>query len=308
LFGANNNANIASAGGIFGANNNAGSNTVSTGGLFGTRPATTTSTTSGLFGGSAATNTNPSGSFFGAKPAAPTGGLFGSSSASTVPAAGLFGDNTVATGSLFGGQQQQVQQEAQLPNITPLTTIGDLPENFRREIEQLDQFIQNQVQIAEQLKAEKDEHSEVIKSIPRDIEYLQNKYSHINQALDNDLKLLQDIRASTDEALEDAENFFVILQRLLSVGSKTSSVEIDQYFNKKAKYYKEKLEKYIQALSEIDAAVQGLEKDSISDVGGMNLVITTVHEEFELFMEVANAVADVHHKMNHLKEQSNGKV
>ena len=211
---------------------------------------------------------------------------------------------------MFGGSQplQQQQQQQQLPQITPLTTVGDLPEQFRREIEQLDQYIQSQVQISDQLKAERDEHTEVIDSIPRDIEFLQNRYSSTNQALDNDLAILQDIRASTDEALHDSENFFQILQRLLAAGSKISSIELDVYFNKKVEFYKSKLEEYTRVLGEIDAAVEGIEKYSISDLGGIDLIISTLHEEFNLFMEVANTVADIHQKVKTLSERSTGKM
>lgn len=328
LFGAQNTAQQQpQSGGMFGANNNTASAST---GLFGAKPAATTPTTGGLFGGASNTNSAPTGGIFGSNQptagglfgnnaqATRTGqssGLFGNNNASSTSGGGLFKNamsNSTTGGSLFGGSQlmgqqqpqQQIQQQAQLPNITPLTTIGDLPDNFRQEIEQLDQFIQNQVLISEQLKSDTEEHREVIESIPRDVEYLQNKYSHINQALDNDFKLLQTIRASTDEALGDAENFFIILQRLLQAGNKTSSLEIDQYFNKQAEYYKNKLDKYTQALSEIDAAVEGIEKDSISDVGGMNLVVSTLHEEYRLFMEVADTVAEVHNKVLLLQEKA----
>ncbi|KAH3681938.1 hypothetical protein WICPIJ_007100 [Wickerhamomyces pijperi] len=301
-------------GGLFGGGGGAAASTAAaapTGGLFGAKPAAT----GGLFGNTSTAPSTTTGGLFGAKPAS-TGGLFGSSTTTPAPTGGLFGSNTQqstlgGSGSLFNAnsnnnnslmmQQQQQQQQQQLL-ITPLTTIAEFPEQYRREIEQLDAYIQSQVQIAEQLKTEQDEHKEIIESIPRDIEYITNKYSHTNQALANDIRALQEIKVVTDEALRDSENFFVLLQRLLTSGSKISSIEIDTYFNRKVEFYKSKINEYTGILAEIDSAIEGIERDSISDVNGMSLVVSTLKEEFKLFMELANTIADLHQKVRLLQE------
>lgn len=330
IFGSNNNAaSTTTTGGLFGAKpaapasgglfgNTGATNTASTGGLFGAKPAVPTTgslfgstaqstTGGGLIGNNAASTATTSGGLFGAKPA-PTGGLFGSSYSAAPPASGSIFGNTAtatapATGGLFGNttvQQSQTQQPQLL--ITPLTTIAEFPEQYRREIEQLDTYIQSQVQICEQLKTDQEEHKDIIESIPRDIEYLTNKYSHTNHALSNDISALQEIRQITDEALRDSENFFVLLQRLLTSGSKISSVEIDTYFTRKVEFYKVKIQEYTGILAEIDNAVEGIERDSISDVNGISLVASTLKEEFKLFMELANTVADIHQKVKLLQE------
>lgn len=112
----------ASSGGLFGGfgqqNNNAATNTASTGGLFGQKPAAPA--TGGLFGQQQQNTTQPAtGGLFGQQtqqqqqPAA-TGGLFGQQSQAK-PAGGLFGQQSTtqpATGGLFGQQTQQQQQPA----------------------------------------------------------------------------------------------------------------------------------------------------------------------------------------------------
>ncbi|KAG7663288.1 NUP57 [[Candida] subhashii] len=97
-----------------------------TGGLFGNKPATTGTTGGGLFGSTGATGSNTSGGLFGSNPqgatptSAPSGGLFGASSGGTgfgsagTTGGGLFGNKPAApSGGLFGSQQPQQQQQIQ---------------------------------------------------------------------------------------------------------------------------------------------------------------------------------------------------
>lgn len=159
-FGSSSGASLAPGGGLFGALStaNTANTTNATGGLFGSKPAASTSTgglfgasalttgsanpsgglfgsnnpssttTGGLFGGSSQNNANTAstgGGLFGSKPAAPSGGLFGSQQTSQAPSGGLFGassntaqptgglfgssTNNSNTKSLFGASQQQQQ-------------------------------------------------------------------------------------------------------------------------------------------------------------------------------------------------------
>jgi nuclear pore complex protein Nup54 len=117
-------SNTAASTGLFGRTA-ASNNTTQSTGLFGASNAanstTTVPATGGLFGANSNASTAPAtGGLFGNKPAAPSGGLFGSTSAAgtTQPATGgLFGSNVTtqqqpATGGLFGGNQG-AQQQAQ---------------------------------------------------------------------------------------------------------------------------------------------------------------------------------------------------
>lgn len=334
LFG-NNTAQAAPAtGGLFG---NTAQTAPATGGLFGAKPAGTTTgglfgakpagtTTGGLFGNNTAGSAPATGGLFGAKPAGTTGGLFGN-------------NNTLggATGGLFGNQQQQQQQQQQLSAlqqisqlpVTPMTRIADLPPQLKMEIEQLDQYIQRQAQISQNLKSEHEEHIELIKSVPRDIQYMLKTQSQTNQLQAQDLKKILSIKELTDQNISDTQAFSILLQQLLTPGSKVSSLDLDKFFQHKIQIYHTKLDEYSRVLSDIentinsvnnevagttggtldgtfssnDSAGRSLEfADVVSLKSGLNMVINTVIEEFNLFMDIAQRIAVLH---QHVKALSN---
>ncbi|EDO14525.1 hypothetical protein Kpol_274p8 [Vanderwaltozyma polyspora DSM 70294] len=343
LFGSNTGiaTNTTTGGGLFGSKP-AGITTAAPGslggGLFGAKPAgaapSATATGGGLFGGANATAPTPTtgGGLFGAKPLGTTtgGGLFGNSAAGNTTLGGtgssLFGNtqsSTLGGGvGLFGGQQQQQQQSvqqsaiysiSQLP-ITPMTRIIDLPPALRQEIEQLDQFIQKQVQISQHLKADEEEHMSLVQSIPRDITYLSKNQSITKQTLSQDLRKIAFIKETTDQSISNTQQFTILFQQLLTPDSKVSSIELDKFFQQKIQLYQKKLDDYFRVLSDIESTVNGINDDlfgtgsntheASSDgpnlyalKNGLNALVATVIEEFKLFMDTAERVAELHQKV-----------
>ncbi|SCU93630.1 LADA_0G04126g1_1 [Lachancea dasiensis] len=327
LFGQNTNAG-SSGGGLFGQNTNASTGS-SGGGLFGAKPAISSSTNNapsgGLFGNSSNT-TNTSGGLFGNK--AGGTGLFANSATNAAPASsgGLFGAKPTGS-SLFGNNanntlQPQMQMQpalqtlSQLP-INPMTRVADLPPQIRQEIEQLDQYVQRQVAISHHLKADCEDHTELVQSIPRDIKYLQTVQSVTQQSLAQDLRKITGIKEITDQNMLDSQMFSTILHQLLSPGSKISSLELDKFFQDKIQLYRAKLDDYFNVLSDIESAVRGIERDmfgatnsdnSVSNYAGdnmgwktgINAIVSTVLEEFELFMDMAERVAELHQRVKEI--------
>lgn len=339
------NTNTGTGGLLGGGASNTGA---SGGGLFGSKPAGTAGGSS-LFGQN--NTTSNQGGLFGSKPAGAAGGssLFGQNNTSsnqgglfgsTNNAGGLFGskpagtslfgnNNTVgqpAGGSLFGAQQP-VQQQSALQSIgqlavTPMTKIIDLPPQLRQEIEQLDQYIQRQVQISQHLKADTAEHTELIESIPRDIAYLLKTESLASQSLAEDLKKITSIKEITDQSIADTQTFSMILQQLLTPDSKISSIELDKFFHHRIQLYQNKLDDYFRVLSDIESAVNGVDTDVLGahpnsswlakgdesseylDIfaikTGINALVSTVIEEFGLFMDTAERVAQIHQRVKEL--------
>lgn len=360
LFGASNNTNPApttggglfgakpaSTGGLFGNNNTNTTGSLgsagSTGGLFGNKPG---------FGGATnnTTGTSIGGGLFGSKPAGTTGGLFGNNNNNTGLGSGsvlggsTLGGNTLGGGlggntlggstlggGLFGSQaqmQQQQQSQSALQSIsqlaiTPMTRIADFPPQIRAEIEQLDQYIQKQVQISEHLKADDQDHNELISSIPRDIAYLSKVQSMAMQSLQKDLKKISKNKELTDSNLTDTQMFAIILQQILTPGSKISSLELEKFFQNKITIYQAKLDDYFRVLSDIESAVNGIHYDifggdnesssknfseldkekekAVQDLyamkTGLNAIISTVIEEFKLFMSTADQIAALHQQV-----------
>lgn len=355
LFGSNNINPTTTGGGLFGNNNIAAAAPGAAGGLFGAKPAGMQTTGGGLFGNTNQSNTTTGGGLFGAKPATTTGGLFGSNTttsgglfgakpaaaptagglfgnnnaaAATTTGSGLFGNNNNAStlgGGLFGTQQQLQQQQqmsalqqiSQLP-VNPMTRISDLPPQLKLEIEQLDQHIQRQVQISQNLKSEDSEHVELIDSVPRDIQYLLKTQSQTNQLLAQDLKKILSIKDLTDQDIADSQTFSILLQQLLTPGSKVSSLELDKFFQHRIQVYHSKLDEYSRVLVDIENTINGINNevtgssdptsingnngvknsmefnDFVSLKSGLHTIINTVIEEFNLFMDIAQRIAVLH--------------
>lgn len=363
---ANNNANN-STGGMFGNNN-----TNTGGGLFGNKPNAQTTTTTGMFGNNASTGN----SMFGNKPAN-SGGLFGNNQSTfgnnqstfgnnqstfgnkpSGATGGLFGSNTASSGFGFGNNQSQNQnqvlgQAAQPIQLTAMTKVSDLPENFRKELEQMDEYIQTQVAISEYLKNNEVRHKDLIESIPRDIDYLEKKYVSTNQALDSDLRFIENFKDKVLESFSDwVEKLIAVYLQLTNPMSGSSNDQaqasssgkvligvngmrsdtqqqqqpppaqpqskdkssplnvaeiLGSYYVTKIEDFKQNISKYQLILNEVEESINDLDKSSLNgrqrslDANyGLELVVSTLQEEFKLYVELANDFAETHHQINRI--------
>lgn len=330
LFGSNNTQ--AKTGGLFG--NAPSTNNGSSGGLFGNpAPANTAGASTGLFGNSASTNNaGGTGGLFGSKPAAPstgglfgsasaapssgaTGGLFGSSSAAPASSSGLFGAKPGApttSGGLFGnsngmagattsnGLFNQAAANQQQTQLTAMTRVGDLPAQFKKELEDLDKYISTQHLIATTLQSDLHKHDLLIKSIPIDVKYLHTKVSSIRQALTRDFKSLNNIKQVNDDLTEDIRNIMQLILQLLTPGSKfTSSFHLNDFFISRIKKYRDLLAKYEGVIAEGSEAISGLERSCNDPLNSIYSVVELVRSQYTLFMELAATLADIHNEVAH---------
>ena len=185
-----------------------------------------------------------------------------------------------------------------------MTKISELPIQVRQEIEQLDQFISTQVSLSKHLNADLQDHTELLESIPRDVKYLQKLHFNATRSLSSDLKKIDAIKSLVDKDVTQLENFAIMLQQLVTKGFKISNVEIDKFFQEKLIVYKNKLNDYNDTLSNIDNAVAGLENDMFGNDStedddtkvGVNIIVSVLMEEFKLFMDTAERIAELHQK------------
>ncbi|RCK63451.1 Nucleoporin NUP49/NSP49 [Candida viswanathii] len=301
-------------GGLFGSNNQ----TQQSGGLFGAKPATTTG--GGLFGNQANTSTTgTTGGLFGAKPATTGGGLFGGQQQSTSTGGGLFGGQQASTtggglfgnrpattsGGLFGGQtQQQIpqqQQQQQQPQLTAMTRVGDLPANIKNELEQFDKYINTQHLIATTLNADMTKHDDLINTIPKDINYLQNKVLSTKQALKFDFNQLLNLKNLNNEVTEDINKIMHLILQLSTPGTKlSSSFQLNEFFIKKIKKYYELLNYYEGVIKEIEGILTGLEKSCTEGFGNLFSIVGVIKSQYKLFMELCETMAQLHNEINRL--------
>lgn len=305
LFGSNNQTQQQSGGGLFGAkpattsgglfgNQNNNTTTTTGGGLFGSKPATTT-TGGGLFGGNQQSTTTTNG-----------GGLFGGQLTS-IGGGGLFGSKpTATTGGLFGGQSQlqqqiQQQQQQQQPQLTAMTRVGDLPANIKNELEQFDKYINTQHLIATTLNSDMTKHDDLINTIPKDINYLQNKVLSTKQALKSDFTQLLNLKNLNNEVTEDINKIMHLILQLSTPGTKlSSSFQLNDFFIKKIKKYYELLNYYEGVIKEIETILSGLEKSCTEGFGNLFNIVGVIKSQYKLFMELCETMAQLHNEINRL--------
>lgn len=305
LFGSSNTANNQSSGGLFGLKPAAPS-----GGLFGSSNQSTTAqkplfggsnttTGGGLFGGSSNTGTNQTSG----------GGLFGGSSNTGGTTGGLFGgsSNTNTGSGLFGGQQQQQQQNQQQQNqqatqLTAMTRFGDLPPEIKKELQEFDQYISTQHLIATTLNNDLPKHNQLVKSIDSDVSYLHNKISTIKQALKGDSNQLKALKSVNDELTEDIGNIMQLIIQLSTPGTKlSSSFQLNEFFVKKIKHYKDVMTSYENVIKEGEDAISGLQHSCNDTMGSIYDVVEVVKSQYNVFMELCETLAQVHNEVSRLK-------
>lgn len=311
--------------GQFGAANTNTTAAPATGGLFGS---STTQPTQlgGLFGSLTANTAKPGGLFGLAAPVTntitlggSTGGLFGSNNAAKP--AGLFGllntqsnttngsfggsgttGTTGTTGGLFGGQQQaQAQQQQPQTQLTAMTRVGDLPPDVKKELQDFDKYINTQHLIATTLNDDMAKHDQLIKSIPSDVDYLHTKILSIRLALKFDTDQLKLLKTVNDELTEDIGNIMQLIVQLSTPGTRlSSSYHLNEFFAKRIKKYKELLSIYEGVITEGDEAITGLEKSCNETFGNISDVIEVVKNQYVLFMELCESLAQIHGEVTRL--------
>ncbi|KAK9480658.1 hypothetical protein V1514DRAFT_325068 [Lipomyces japonicus] len=290
--------------------------------------------TTSLFGSSTTKPAGAAPSLFGnttAAAPAPNTNLFGSTAGGTAaanPAGGLFGTGAPTTGglgtSLFGAstnqqqqqqqRQQQQQQQLQLQSqqqqvqLTSLTRHSDLPEPAQKELDEVDKYITQQIEISEDLSARKETRQELLQSVPRDVEVILRKLTTTNHALANDVASMTLLKSVVDVSTEDVQLCLQLIQQLRIPGARLPPGDpLLAYFERLAIELQAKIDDYKTVLQEVDGAVDGIEREIIdgraSTGAGAEAVLQALREEYAVFMSLGNKVAEVHHSVARLERR-----
>ncbi|KAI0463850.1 hypothetical protein LJB42_002857 [Komagataella kurtzmanii] len=173
--------------------------------------------------------------------------------------------------------------------------------------------------IAESLKDDQANHKELIESVPRDINFLENKYSSVNQAIHNDLNFVMSFKCKVLESFNDWVEKVIklylqltnpVLLKEITNNDKTLNIKeaeppnsaiLHTFYVYKVKEIQQNIQKYHSVLQEIENAVDELDKVSSNGIdNSWNLIIQTLKEEFRLYLELANNLADVHHEIKRI--------
>jgi nucleoporin p58/p45 len=135
--------------------------------------------------------------------------------ASTSQPAPLFASLGTAGPSQF--QQQQQQQmvpgvKIDLSNIKPTTRYFELHDDLQREIDRVDNFIQQQIQFFAQCGAFMPEHGNQLKTIPQDVDFVHKRYDATTVGLQGDASDIAAVQKSVQADIEDARRVFTAIE------------------------------------------------------------------------------------------------
>eukprot|EP00741_Cyanophora_paradoxa_P000067 tig00000057_g64.t1 len=269
--------------------------------------ATTTSTPSFSFSSTPATQqpatTTSSFSFGTAAPAAaPSTSTF---SFSTPAATAANTSNPFGGGSsfgLFGQQQQQLGQPAPAPapvNWGPMR-FADLPENYKKQLEEFETFRKQQKQIIVELGEKK--QNEELSKIKQQVESLSQAASAALNWIERERKIVLDLKQEARRVIDHADT----AARTVHAKSNPAAYAAPPMYLP-SKYYWEMEASFRERMRLIRLQIEELERHvAASKAGGhahsphaLKLIMKNQHE---LFVKVAAQVAQVHDRVQDLKE------
>ncbi|KAF2083924.1 hypothetical protein K490DRAFT_76209 [Saccharata proteae CBS 121410] len=270
------------------------------GGLFGNTGQQNQSSTPSLFGGSTTQNqTQNKPSLFSSTPASQpqqSNSLFGntmSNNAQKPPASNLFGNVTQGNNNQSQNQGQK-QLGAQVPKdqVRGITRFGDLYESHAKEIEAVDDFIQQQISAHDQCQAFLSGNiKEQLAYLPNDVEFVSGKVEAVETALDNDSRAIKNLRDVVRADIEDARITFRVCEQVKTPeqyrytgltwntinprgpnqgsvpgqdgATDEESTDLVQYFLNKAKQYDGSLDMQTRLLGEIEQHLRTVEANTL---------------------------------------------
>ncbi|KAL7629787.1 hypothetical protein AAE478_001310 [Parahypoxylon ruwenzoriense] len=282
--------------------------------------------TGGLFGGGTAGQTpsggtGPTGGLFG-------GSLKPSQPAATTTGSGLFGQASQPKPSLFGstlGQPAQsranplVQPQPQqsglglggslglgltmgqssaqqavpgvridVSNLKGTTRFNDLQEGLQKKIEQVDVFIQQQMQNKEQVDSFMPGHREMLESIPNDVNFVERKYEGARNALQSAAQAIEAARALVGQDVDHARLSFRAIDNLKlpeqyhtagiwsprqqpagTANTEADGQDLVGFFSKAADEMEEQMGRYDGNMSEIEMHMHGVSDSLVEQLQKM---------------------------------------
>jgi len=214
--------------------------------------------------------------------------MFGSTNNQNSAQSTFGASNMMPWGGLTMGQGNQQQQttpgvKIDVSNIRGTTRFNDLHEELQKQIEQIDAFIQQQINFKEQCDALMPAHDQNIKSIPNDVEFVTGKADTVELALDNDGQAINSMKGIVQKDADNARLSFRAIENLKlpqqfhysgmwhgsngavsSQDSSGESMDLVSYFSNCAAEMTKTLDTYQGQIGEIEAHLRTVEANTIS--------------------------------------------
>ncbi|GAA6063154.1 hypothetical protein JCM10212_006312 [Sporobolomyces blumeae] len=277
--------------------------------LFGGTQASSTATTGGgtggLFGSTTATGGvagQATGGLFGSKPA--TGGLFGNSTATPAFGAGQQQSSSTPFGQSQTAQAGQTAPQAGATSgISKSTKFQDLPDQARTVVEDLDKFIRQQGQLADELK-KKNLGSEITQT-GRMFDQYSAEATTVSTLLQTDSRLLSSLRASLDESLADLHKTTTLIEGFKGGpnGPKAGEAKLVggfpfEYFKRKSEDLDQRVKRYKGTVDQI-ASVLTSPASSLSP----SAIVPTLKAQHASLVSLAASVSALELELKRLKDE-----
>jgi nucleoporin p58/p45 len=220
---------------------------------------------------------------------------------------------TAPLGSSQLPQQQVVPGvKIDVSNLKPTTRFFELHEDLQKTIELIDSFIQSQIQLSTQCEVFLPAHGNIVKSIPPDVEYVQNKYDTVTQALDRDTAELRAVKDAVSLDIDEARRAFSAIENLKlpaqyqysgmwaskGAGAQDESeadnfftkTDLMPYFEKRSTDLEKRLNKFNEQVLEIEAHLRTVEDSAVAQTEKLLRLRAGRDTSKERVMELAGAM------------------
>ncbi|KAL1413645.1 Nucleoporin nup49/NSP49 (Nuclear pore protein nup49/NSP49) [Vanrija albida] len=292
LFGQQQQQQPATGGGLFGQQQQQQQPTA--GGLFGQQQQQQPQQqTGGLFG--QASTTQPSTGLFGAKPA--TTGLFGTASTSQAP----------AQSSMFGQPQPLAQSAApQSSGLPKSTKYADLPEQWQKGIDEIDNFIKDRKQIGASIVTEN--IGRAIWQTSSDVKAASDETAAIAQGLESLKYSLEQLAIKVSSEMQDLQKLLETWEAAKPVDARHSEIRPlahrdfpQEYFFRVAQGEQERVTRYKRTITMLTRAVTSLANDH--DNLSPQVVAQTIQNNQQAILSLAGQLEGLQLRMNDLRNK-----
>ncbi|MCJ1472436.1 Nucleoporin nup49/NSP49 (Nuclear pore protein nup49/NSP49) [Lambiella insularis] len=195
------------------------------------------------------------------------------------------------------GQYSQSQQvipgvRVNLSELRPTTRFNDLHDEVQKVIETVDNFIQNQITLADECESVMPRVASALSHIPIDVEFCARKFDAAQQALENDAVDIELGRKVVRRDAADARLSFKAIQNLrlpqqfqhsnlwsappaaqinipmlqTELAEEDASTDLVSYFSKQADEMTKSLDNFKNHLAEVEIYLKGIEATTVQQM------------------------------------------
>ncbi|KAI9008037.1 hypothetical protein BC832DRAFT_524895, partial [Gaertneriomyces semiglobifer] len=282
--------------------------------LFGAAPAPAGSTFS-LFGSKPAVTATSAPSLFGATPAASQPAFSLGQPASSAQGLSLFGGaapSTTAPGFSFSGglttvplgQQTAPGQTAAGPfaGISLKTRYTELQEPVRKQLDEMENFIQQQLRVAESVA--NNNGADLLESITTEVKQTSQKMAGLQNLLKRDKYLCDDLRQQVGLALKNSDLVMRFIERYRTgahqSGAPPKYDPYMAYFFNVADSLEKRMQQYRQSIEELELNIKSMSEQKEYSP---QVILEVMRYQDDGFLATANKVAALHDDLEKLREK-----